>query len=548
MADKDLGKRTFESLAKASLSVRYTRLVNGQNGARADPGSPVSLAADAASVNSGSSRPQLRTVVEPCPPVRMKGLLGLYQDRIRTLQSPSWLLEEQRQLHRKNGPYPAGERLIAAGNSLLDVCRFLEILLNDIRHEASTSATDETSGAVIDESGQTLGENLAAIWSDLYLAVKHLRTDCRRSGALVRHAAVELLNISVDLEDGQSYPDIWRQKFGSRLELLSAGIADAYQLMPRTPTPFKEKSKSIKNVLSQNASILKRSGAEKRVAVFSEPAYTNVELAREIGVIGNAVNDLAKKLNNSNVDHAATIGMLKLCAARLKSILLLSYSLKRWELDLHRAHYIFRQAARQLSIAQETAGQGTAMSPASLPYERMADYICDRFEDTMALILIKTDSGYARHNFTVKKKSGRIPSQGVLRSPVNSPVRKNMAVRQTIQQPSLRPVDKRPGGNLRYQTTETLGSVAFSAIHSAPSNISVDFKLANPDTSSKADKGGPKNDVTEGATGSGTIRQKRLTQQVVARRQSGARAATMGMYWQEIQKLSEQQRSDKSYV
>lgn len=546
MADKDLGKRTFESLAKASLSVRYTRLINGYDGSRADPSSPISPAADAAAVTSGVSRPKLRTVVEPCPPAHMKVLLGLCQDRIRTLQSPTWLIDEERQLPRKNGRDHAGETLIAAANSLLDLCRFLEILLNKISHETSTSAANETSSAVISESGHKLGEKLAAVWSDLYLAVGHIKTDCRRSGALVRHAAVEVLNIGVDLEDGQSYPDIWRQKFVSRLEMLSAGIADAYELIPRTPTHVKARSKSIKHVLSANASIPRRSEAEKKVGVPNEPSYTNVELAREIGVICDAVNELVRKLSNSNPDDGATIGMLKLCAARLKSILSLSYSPKRWELDLHRAHYIFRQAARQLSIAQEIANQDAASSPANWPYNRMADYVCDRFEDTMALILIKTDAGYARHNFTVKKKSGRIPSQGVLRSPVNSPTRKGMAVSQAIHNPGLTPVDKRPGANLPHQTAETSGPVA--AVISLSSKIAANHKLDNPDTSPRAGKGDATNDATERATGLGTILQKRMTQEATARRYSGARAATMSVYWQEIQELSEQQRSDKRDV
>lgn len=546
MADKDLGKRTFESLAKASLSVRYTRLINGQDGSRASPDSPISLSADAASVNSGSSAPNLRTVVDPCPPVRMKGLLGLYQDRIRTLQSPIWLIDEMRQLQRKNGPYPAGERLIAAANSLLDLCRFLEIQLNIISRETLALATSETPSVVIAEFGPKLGEKLAAIWSDLYLAVEQLKTDCRRSDALVRHAAVEVLNIGADLEDGESYPDVWRQMLVSRLEMLSAGIADAYKLIPRSPTHVNEKSKSIKNILSPNASIAKRSEAEKKAGFSNEPSYTNVELAREIGVICDAVNELVKKLSNSNTDDGATIGMLKLCAARLKGILSLPYSPKRWELDLHRAHYIFRQAARQLSITQEMADQDRPGSPASLPYDRMADYICDRFEDTIARVLIKTDSGYARHNFTVRKKSGRIHSQGVLRSPVNSPVRKGMADSQTIQKPGLTSVDKQLGANLSHRTTQPSGSVA--AVISPRSKIVANSKLVNPDASANAGKGDATNEATPGTTGLGTIRQERLTQQVTTGRQSGARAATMSVHWQELQKLSEQQRSDKRNV
>jgi hypothetical protein len=153
MADKDLGKRTFESLTKASLSVRYTRLINGQNGSRASPVSSISPSADASSANSGSAAPKLRTVIEPYPPVRMKGLLGLHQDSIRTLQSPIWLIDEKRQLQRKNGSYPAGARLVAAANSLLDLCRFLEIQLTIISRDTLTLANSKTPGTVIDSLG-----------------------------------------------------------------------------------------------------------------------------------------------------------------------------------------------------------------------------------------------------------------------------------------------------------------------------------------------------------------------------------------------------------
>lgn len=546
MADKDLGKRAFESLAKASLSVRYTRLINGQVSSRAAPGSPISLPADAASANSGFSKPKLRTVVKPCPPASLKGLLGFSQDTVRTLQSPTWLLDEQRNLARKNGCYPPGEKLITAANALLDLCRFVEVLLNGITEEASNRVTDETSTAVADEPAHKLGERLAAIWSDLYLAVEHLKTDCRRSGALVRHAAVEVLNIGVELEDGQSFPDIWRQKFVSRLEVLSAGIAEAYALMPPTPTHTKERSKSIKNVLSPNAAIVKKSEAENKVGAFNEPSHTNAELAREIGVLCNAVNELVEKLNNPNADNVETIGMLKLCAARLKSILSLSYSLKRWELDLHRAHYIFRQAARQLSIAQEMADQNVASSPKILPYGRMADYICDRFEDTMALILMKTDPGYARHNFTVKKRSGRIPSQGILRSPVNSPVQKNVTFGHPISKPSLTPADRRPGATLLNQTMGTSGAVA--AITSLSPVIVAGSKLANPTASSTSGMADPAIKATESSAGPSGNREKRSAQQAAVRRHSVVRAATMSVYWEEIQKLSEQQRSDKHDV
>jgi len=461
-------------------------------------------------------------------------------------QSPTWLIDEQRQVHRKKGRYHSEEKLITAANSLLDLCRFLEILMNNISRETPAAAINKTSRPVIDKSTRKLEETLSDIWCDLYLAVENLKVDCRRSGALVRHASVEVINIGVDLEDGQSYPAILRKKFVSHVEMLSAGIADAYKLMPQTPTHVNGRSKSIKNAHSPDASITRRSEAEKKVGVFSEPSYTNVELAREIGVICEAVNELVKKLSNSHLDHSATIGMLKLCAARLKSILSLSYSLKRWELDLHRAHYIFRQAARHLSIDQEMVNQGTPISPANLPYDRMADYICDRFDDTIARVLIKTDSGYARHNFTVRKKSGRIPSQRVLRSPVNSPVRREIAVSQPIHERSPTSVDKRPGTKLLDRTTETPGSMV--AIISPPSQIVVSSKLANPNTRVNAGKGDVTNEATKGAPGSGTIGQKRLTQQVTIRRQSGARAATMSVQWQELQKLSEQQRSNKGDV
>lgn len=511
MADKHLGKKTFESLAKASLSVRYTRLINEQPGSRADPASVPSRPSEKASTSIASSKPKLRTVVEACPPGSIKGLLGLYQGNIRMFQSPVWLLEEQRRLCGKNGRDPAGEKLIDAGKSLLDLCRFVEILLNKISQGRYSPAAAGTANK--------LGEKLAATWSDLYLAVEHLRDDRKRSGALVRHAGMELLDLGVELEDGQSYPDVWAQRLVSQLEVLSAGVADTYELLRRIPKNIKERSKSIRNGFSPNASVAKRSEAEKKLVTFSNSNEANAGIPREIAVICDAVNELVIKLSGSDTEGSETIGMLKLCAARLKSILSSPYSLKRWELDLHRAHYVFRQAARQLSMDQEKNSQDPVDVPKSLPYRRMADYICDRFEDTVEHILQGADTGYARHNFTIRKQSVRTNSRGVLRALITSPARKNGAASPIV-----------------------------SAVTSLSSNTAAKTPLPKPAISLKGDIGEGKNKPTKVRRGMDVARQTGFNQDLTARRLSGTRAATMSVYWQEIQNLSDRQRSEKKRV
>lgn len=538
MADKHLGKKTFESLAKASLSVRYTRLINEQPGSRADPASVPSRPSETASTTIASSKPKLRTLVEACPPASIKGLLGLYQGNIRMFQSPVWLLEEQRRLSGKNGRDLAGEKLIDAGKSLLDLCRFVEILLNKISQGKYSPAAAGTANK--------LGEKLAAIWSDLYLAVEHLRDDRKRSGALVRHAGMELLNLGVELEDGQSYPGVWGQKLVSQLEVLSAGIADTYELLRRIPKSIKERSKSIRNGLSPNASIAKRSEAEKKLVTFSNSNEANAGIPREIAVICDAVNELVIKLSGSDTDSSETIGMLKLCAARLKSILSSPYSLKRWELDLHRAHYIFRQAARQLSMDQEKSSQDPVDVPKSLPYGRMADYICDRFEDTVEHILQGADTGYARHNFTIRKQSVRTNSRGVLRALITSPARKNVVASPILDKQDLMPAEQQRDAHLQNQTASK--SVMVSAVTSLSSNTAANTSLPKPAISLKSDIGKGKNKPTKVREAMDVARQKGFNQDVTARRLSGTRAATMSVYWQEIQNLSDRQRSEKKRV
>lgn len=541
MADKHLSKKTFESLAKASLSVRYTRLINEQPSSRADPASVLSHPSDTASTSIASPKPKLRTVVEACPPVSMKGLLGLYQGNIRMFQSPFWLLEEQRRLSGKNGHDSAVEKRIAAGNALLDLCRFVEILLNKIGQEKYSPAAARTANK--------LGEKLAAIWSDLYLAVEHLRDDCKRSGALVRHAGMELLDLGVELDDGQSYPDVWAQKLVARLEVLSAGIADTYELLRRMPKNIKERTKSIKNVVSlvsPNASIAKRSEADKRLVTFNSSNDANAGIPREVAVICDAVNELVMKLCGSHMDSSETIGMLKLCAARLKSILSSPYSLKRWELELHRAHYIFRQAARQLSMDQEKDSQDTVDVPKNLPYGRMADYIGDRFEDTVEHILRGVDTGYARHNFTIKKQSVRSNSRGALRSLITSPARKNVVASPPSNKPHLMPAEEQQGENLLNQTGNQ--STPVSAITSTSPSTVAKTVHPEPAVNLKSEIGEGQNKLIEIKEEQGVARQGRPTQEVAVRRPSGARAATMSVYWQEFQNLSDQQRSEKKRV
>ncbi len=395
-----------------------------------------------------------------------------------------------------------------------------------------------------DKAVHKLGKKLNAIWSDLYLAVEYLKADCKRSSAFVRHAAVEVLDLGVELEDGRSYAKVWAQKFVSRLEILSAGIADAHELLPRTLTNGYDRSKSIKNVLSPNVSILRKSEGEKRVGIFNESSDATAELAREIKVICDAVNELVRTLSESDQYSADMIGMFKLCAARLKGILSSSYSLKKWELELHRAHYFFRQAARPLSTMQEMVDQSKASSPGNRPYGRMADYIADRFEDTMGLVLKKADPGYARHNFISRKQSGPIPSARVLRSPVNTPVLKKALVDHKATQPSLTSSPKQPDTEIKRQTTAP--PISVDAVTSPLSINAGSGGYAGPGARSKTGKDEPANKQAGIDAKPGGVRQNKVTSKnAPAPRQASVRAATMSVQWQELQALSQQQRSDK---
>lgn len=279
---------------------------------------------------------------------------------------------------------------------------------------------------------------------------------------------------------------------------------------------------------------------------FNDSGDANAGLGREIAVICDAVNELVQKLSLSDPNNSETIRMFKLCAARLKSIQSLSYSLRRWELELHRAHYIFRQAARQLAIDYENASHGTSNFPKNVPYARMADYICDRFEDTVEHMLREADSGYARHNFTIRKQSVRTPSKGVLRSPITTPGRKDVAASHTFTKPNLVPAENQQVANFQNQTAGTSAPIA--TIISAPSNPVANAALAGPDIGSSTSLDDAENKTLKGNAERGGARPKRLAQDVTVRRQSGARAATMSVYWQEIQSLSDQQRSDKKRV
>jgi hypothetical protein len=357
---------------------------------------------------------------------------------------------------------------------------------------------------------------------------------------------MELLDLGVELEDGQSYPDVWAQKLVSRLEVLSAGIADTYDLLRRIPKNTKERSKSIRNGLSPNASIAKKSEAEKKLGPLNNSNDANAGIPREIAVICDAVNELVIKLSGSDMDSSETIGMLKLCAARLKSILLSSYSLKRWELDLHRAHYIFRQAARQLSMDQEKSSQDAVDVPKSLPYGRMADYICDRFEDTVEHILRGADTGYARHNFTIRKQSVRTNSRGVLRALITSPARKNVVASPILDKQDLMPAEEQRDAHLRNQTASK--SVMVSAVTSLSSKTAANTALPKPVINLKSHIGEGKNKPAKASEELDVARQKGSTQAVAVRRLSGTRAATMSVYWQEIQNLSDRQRSEKKRV
>lgn len=538
MADKNPGIRTFESLTRANLSVRFTPLIIRQPSPRSDLATAVSPPSDPTPANTDVSKPTLRTVVNACPPVSMKVLLGPYQADIKIFQSPAWLLEEQQNLNEKNGKDPVGKKLLAAAHSLLDLCRFVEILFNQIDWEKESASPNY-------KAVQELGNKLSSIWGDLYRAVECLKTDCKRSSAFVRHAAVEVLDLGVELEDGRSYGEVWSRKFVSRLEILSAGIADAHELLPRTLTRGTDRSKSIKNVLSPNVSLLKKSEGEKRVGIFNESSDTTTELAREIKVICDAVNELVRKLSESDQYSAETIGMFKLCAARLKGILSSSCSLKRWELELHRAHYFFRQAARPLSTMQEMANQSKASSPGNWPYGRMADYIADRFEDTMGLILKKADPGYARHNFISRKQSGSIPSARVLRSPaINAPGLKTTPIGHKTTQPSLICSSEQQDTKIKRQTVTT--PISAAAVASPLSIDSVSVRQADSGAQSKAGKDEPANERANVHAKPGSVVQNASTsKKAPAPRRANVRAATMSVQWQELQTLSQQQRSDK---
>lgn len=536
MAEKAPGTRPFESLIRANMSVRFTPLIIRQPSPGSRLATEISPPSDSAPANTDVSKPTLRTVVNPCPPVNLKVLLGPYHANIRILQSPAWLLEEQRSLNRKNGKDPAGKKLVAAAHSLLDLCRFIEILLNKINRKTSVSADDKAV--------QKLEKKLNAIWSELYLAVEYLKADCKRSRAFVRLAAVEVLDLGVELEDGRSYAEVWAQKLVSPLEILSAGIADAHELLPRTLTRDNDRNKSIKNVLPPNASILKRSEGEKRIGIFDESSDATTEFAREIKVICEAVNELVHKLSESDQYSTEMIGMFKLCAARLKGILSSSYSLKRWEVELHRAHYFFRQAARPLSTMQEMANQSKPISPGNRPYGRMADYIADRFEDTMDLVLKKADRGYARHNFISRKQSGYLPPARVLRSPVSAPVSKTMLVGYKATQPSLISSPKQPDKETKRHITTPPISLA-AATSPLPINA-INVGHAEPGAQSKAGKDNPANKPADIDAKPGGVRQNVVnSRNAVAPRQTSVRAAKMSVQWQELQAVSQQQRSDK---
>jgi hypothetical protein len=537
MADKDPGRRTFESLTRANLSVRFTPLIIRQPSPGPRLATAISPPYDPAPANTDASKPTLRTVVNACPPVSMKVLLGPYQANIRIFQSPAWLLEEQHNLNEKNGKDPVGEKLVAAAHSLLDLCRFVEALFNQIDWEEEYALANY-------KAVQKLGNKLSVIWRDLYRAVEWLKTDCERSSAFVRHAAVEVLDLGVELEDGRSYAEVWARKFVSRLEILSAGIADAHELLPRTLIRANDRSKSIKNVLSPNVSLLKKSEGGKRVGIFNESSDANTELAREIKVICEAVDELVHKLSESDQYGTEMLGMFKLCAARLKGILSSSYSLKRWEVELHRAHYFFRQAARPLSTMQEMANQSKPSSPGNRPYGRMADYIADRFEDTMGLVLKKADPGYARHNFISRKQSGPIPSARVLRSPVNTPVLKTTLVGYTAAQPSLTSSLKKPDAELKRQSTTPPLSAAAATSPLSINAVSVGH--ADSGAKSRAGKDEPVNKRADVDAKLGGVGQNASTSKnAPALRQASVRAATMSVQWQELQTLSQQQRSDK---
>lgn len=511
MADKDVANRRFESLAKASLSVRYTRLINRQADSLTGTDPPISHPSSSALDTAGSPRPKLRTAVEPYSPPGLKGLLGLYQDRIRMLQSPPWLLEEQQKLLQKNEGNQAAGELIEAANFLLDLCRLLEMMAREIHQEESDSGEEE--------SRREVELKLAAIWGDLYLAVENLKEDCKRSSALVRHAGMEVLNLGAELEGDASYSEYWRQKLLSKIEVLSAGIADAYELLSRVPARIGKRSKTIRNNLPSEASTARKGDGERQIRAPDDLHQTKAGLAHEVAVISQAVSALAEKVGTSHPDQSEAIGMLKLCAARLKSILSLSYSLKKWELELHRTHYIFRQAARRLPTAQPVDEQDKAVSPVSLPYGRMADYICDRFEDTIDRVFKESDSGYARHNFTVRKQSMPIASKGRLRPPITSLVVKHLAGS---------PLSAKPG----LTSTETE-----RAAH--PTRQAVE--CTDADTGSNTAKGHSTSMQLGGNTGRDSVRERRLTRDARAQPQPGVRAVKMSVHWAEIQKMSEQQ-------
>ena len=555
MAEKAPGTRPFESLIRANMSVRFTRLIIRQSSPGSRPATKISPPSAPAPANTDVNKPTLRTVVEACPPVNLKVLLGPYQANIRTLQSPAWLLDEQRNRNGKNGKALAGKKLVAAAHCLLDLCRFVEILLNKIHLETSESANGKAVQnkeinrkpfvSADDKAVQKLEEKLNAIWSELYLAVEYLKADCKRSRAFVRLAAVQVLDLGVELDDGRSYAEVWAQKLVSRLEILSAGIADAYELLPRTLTRGTDRSKSIEDALSSNASILKRSEGEKRVGIFNESSDATTELAREIKVICDAVNDLIRKLGESDQYSTEIIGMFKLCAARLKGILSSSYSLKRWELELHRAHYFFRQAARPLSTMPEMANQSKPVSPGNRPYGRMADYIADRFEDTMGLVLKKADPGYARHNFISRKQSGPIPSARVLQSSaIIAPGLKTTPIVHKTTQPSLISSSGQQDTKIKSQTVTT--PISAAAVASPLSIDTASVKQAASGAQSKAGKNEPENERADVDAKPGIVVQNASTsEKAPAPRRANVRAATMSVQWQEIQTLSQQQRSDK---
>ncbi len=100
--------------------------------------------------------------------------------------------------------------------------------------------------------------------------------------------------------------------------------------------------------------------------------------------------------------------------------------------------------------------------------------------------------------------------------------------------------------NLQNQTGNKSTPVS-AVISTSPSTVA---KTAHPKpaVNLKSEIGEGQNKLVEIKEEQGVARQRRPTQDVAGRRPSGARAATMSVYWQEFQNLSDQQRSEKKRV